>query len=72
MRAEVHPDGFGLWREVLEWLAARSDSAGTVGYLRFLEERTPYVLEMREGRPGTLELSDPAGRPVPLLDPDRW
>ncbi|CAM5351274.1 putative protein OS=Streptomyces glaucescens OX=1907 GN=SGLAU_31925 PE=4 SV=1 [Streptomyces glaucescens] len=44
VRQEVHPDQFHRLRELVEWIAARTSTCGTIGYLRFLEHDIPDVL----------------------------
>ncbi|MFD7303810.1 hypothetical protein ACFV83_23255 [Streptomyces pharetrae] len=44
VRQEVHPDQFDRLRELVEWIAARTSTCGTIGYLRFLEHDIPDVL----------------------------
>ncbi|CAM5331364.1 hypothetical protein SALBM135S_00033 [Streptomyces alboniger] len=43
-RQEVHPDEFEPLRDLLEWLAARTITKGTIGYVRFYEDHIPDVL----------------------------
>ncbi|MET8448026.1 hypothetical protein [Streptomyces sp. NPDC005209] len=43
-RQEVHPDEFDELRQLVEWLAARTSTFGTIGYLRNLEQNIPDVL----------------------------
>jgi hypothetical protein len=43
-RQEVHPDEFDQLRELVEWLARRTSTFGTIGYLRFLEHDVPDLL----------------------------
>ncbi|MGW2177463.1 hypothetical protein ACWCXX_05065 [Streptomyces sp. NPDC001732] len=57
-RQEIHPDEFEEVGELLEWLAARAHDIHRVpdgttvrmGYLRFYEDLTPDVLEVKDGR----------------------
>ncbi|WP_367046964.1 hypothetical protein [Streptomyces sp. Je 1-332] len=44
VRQEIHPDQFGELHSLLTWLAARTTTFGTIGYLRFLEAEMPDVL----------------------------
>ncbi|WP_369386224.1 hypothetical protein AB5J72_00225 [Streptomyces sp. CG1] len=44
VRQELHPDEFDRLRELVEWIAARTSTFGTIGYLRFLEDYLPDVL----------------------------
>ena len=44
VRQEVHPDEFDALRTLLTWLATRTTTIGTIGYVRFLESDVPDVL----------------------------
>ncbi|MGW2324840.1 hypothetical protein ACWC5C_03625 [Streptomyces sp. NPDC001700] len=44
VRQEVHPDEFDALRTLLTWLATRTTTIGTIGYIRFLESEVPDAL----------------------------
>jgi hypothetical protein len=72
-RQEVHPDEFDQLRGLVEWLAARTSTFGTIGYLRFLEHDVPDVL-VADPTAGTAQrLTLPTGRSTQdQLIPDPW
>ncbi|MCO4697789.1 hypothetical protein LRR80_03857 [Streptomyces sp. RO-S4] len=49
VRQEAHPDEFDDLRRMVLWLAARTTTVGTVGYLRFHESHVPDVLVAEAG-----------------------
>ncbi|MFC7309001.1 hypothetical protein ACFQVC_32950 [Streptomyces monticola] len=66
-RQEVHPDEFAGLRHLLEWLAARTTTVGTIGYVRFYEAHVPDVLVVESGsvRQVPLELAPGAEELLP-------
>jgi hypothetical protein len=72
-RQEVHPDEFDQLRELVEWLARRTSTFGTIGYLRFLEHNVPDVL-IADPAAGTAQrLTLLPGRSAETqLIPDLW
>ncbi|AIS02319.1 hypothetical protein [Streptomyces glaucescens] len=72
-RQEVHPDEFDQLRKLVEWLAGRTSTSGTVGYLRFLEHDIPDVLvaDPAAGTARRLTLS-PGHSTEAQLIPDPW
>ncbi|GGW24482.1 hypothetical protein [Streptomyces alanosinicus] len=72
VRQEVHPDEFDRLRELVEWIAARTSTYGTIGYLRFLEEAVPDVL-IADPDTGTAQrLPLTSGSAAQDLIPDPW
>ncbi|MFF7725803.1 hypothetical protein [Streptomyces sp. NPDC008001] len=73
VRQEVHPDEFDELRELVQWLAARTTTSGTIGYLRFLEWDVPDVLvaDPAAGTAQRLTLA-PARSTEDQLIPDPW
>ncbi|MEU6184017.1 hypothetical protein [Streptomyces coeruleorubidus] len=71
-RQEVHPDEFDQLRELVEWIAARTSTCGTIGYLRFLEQDVPDVL-IADPDTGTVQrLPLTPGPAADDLIPDPW
>lgn len=68
----MHPDEFDGLRELVVWLAARTSTFGTVGYLRCLEDHVPDVL-VADPAAGTVRRltprSGPEGEAQPIPDP---
>ncbi|MFJ4980355.1 hypothetical protein ACIP6X_34415 [Streptomyces coeruleorubidus] len=72
VRQEVHPDEFERLRELVTWIAARTSTYGTIGYLRFLEQDVPDVL-IADPATGTAQrLPMTSGSAAPNLIPDPW
>lgn len=72
-RQEVHPDEFDQLRELVEWLARRTSTFGTIGYLRFLQHDIPDVLIADPAAGTTQRLSLSPGRSTETqLIPDPW
>ncbi|MFI6089562.1 hypothetical protein [Streptomyces sp. NPDC051218] len=71
VRQEIHPDQFGELHSLLMWLAARTTTIGTIGYLRFLEADIPDVLIADSGTVRRLT-SPPVGSRQSELLPGGW
>jgi hypothetical protein len=72
-RQEVHPDEFEQLHGLVEWLAARTSTFGTIGCLRFLELDVPDVLVADPAAKTAQRLTLPPGRSTEdQLMPDPW
>ncbi|MEU8547160.1 hypothetical protein [Streptomyces roseoverticillatus] len=73
VRQEVHPDEFDELRGLVQWLAARTSTFGTIGYLRFLEQEVPDVLVADPAAGTAQRLTLPSARSTEdQLIPDPW
>jgi hypothetical protein len=72
VRQEVHPDEFDQLRDIVEWLARRTTTSGTIGYVRHLEQQVPDVLVADPATGAAHRLTSDGTAPLPDLIPDPW
>ncbi|CAL9610930.1 hypothetical protein [Streptomyces sp. enrichment culture] len=70
VRQESHPDELDDMNRIVNWLAARTTTAGVIGYLRFYEDDVPDVLVAQSGSVRCMTLraehiTDPGERALP-------